>query len=194
MLKIEDLKVGGEVECVSSFHVEIKEKDRLEVTDVNERSLSFMSIKNGNKYTFNKSYMDCFKKIEKYTFDDLIDVAVQAVKDGLIACDDFKRHSISFCVAWDEDDGYELASHHDAKYFNEAIEFIKSLYKETFVIESINDAERLNNGAKTTLKNGEVIYFQNIDDGDFWFTFNGYGCDKFPFLALKGAKVEQTKV
>ncbi|MGL4675290.1 MAG: hypothetical protein ACRCXK_10550, partial [Wohlfahrtiimonas sp.] len=173
MLKIEDVKVGDELVCIdvtvfiksdrnNAVLIRLNPSDTFVVKRLEDGFLCVDEAKDDDDY--HSGYIDseefkCFKKKEQsqYTFDDLIDVAVQAVKDGLIICDDLKRFSISFSVAWNEDDGYELASHHDQKYIDDAIDFIQSLYKETFVIECEEDLKRVNPNPKITLNNGEVV-------------------------------------
>lgn len=195
MLKIEDVKVGDELVCIDrdgllnrlkdqNLFDEIIRNDGVIVVSSVDCVLGFINYCDNFRY-IHASLLKYFKNKEQsqYTFDDLIDVAVQAVKDGLIACDDFKRHSISFCVAWDEDDGYELASHHDAKYFDEAVRFIQSLYKETFVIESNGDMNRLKVGDRFSQNGSSVIIDKPLLD----LLLNT------PLFLTKGATVEQSR-
>ena len=127
-------------------------------------------------------------KESEYTFNDLIDVAVQAYKDGVIFELTIKDEGIQFKakygdVNWDVD--------MDRSSATTGIEDIKSLYTETFVIESKVDLNKLKTNAVITLKNNEKIVFSNKFEDGFFFDIDSFNSTTIPFIALKGATVTQ---
>lgn len=129
----------------------------------------------------------------KQTFDDLIDVAIQAYKDGVIKSLkllDYGVHSLSYSVNGDEN---TIFSQH--KDYSDDINSINSLYTETFVIEGFHDTKALKKGDKAVLGNGEEVIFSNRTgvNGALWFEYNDCHRAIIPFIALKGATVTQKK-
>lgn len=124
------------------------------------------------------------------TFDDLIDVAVKAYKDGKI-----DRVKITKGVSG----GGGVLINGDRQFTSsrptDGINFINSLYTETFVIKEFSDTKILKSGAKAVLGNGEEVIFSNkcgVDDA-LWFEYNDYHSTIIPFIALKGATVTQKR-
>lgn len=135
---------------------------------------------------------DYFKKKEQtqYTFNDLIDVVVQAVKDKVINGANIRLHEIGFMH---NKTHYKLMPAFDCK---EQIDFIQSLYKETFVIECEDDVNRVKKGAEITLSNGNKSIVArsivNRTNGNRMLEIKG--CHYFlQFFTLKGATVEQDR-
>lgn len=125
---------------------------------------------------------------DKSTFDDLIDVAVKAWKDGYLKVLEFERGTVEqiFTVIG----GRAYRWHEGDSDYNYAVDLINSLYTETFVIESEEDISRVKSGADIELTNGNKCTFLNQDDmwrikDDKGFSYN---CG---LLVLKGATVTQ---
>lgn len=120
------------------------------------------------------------EEIKEVGFDDLIDVAVQAYKDGVLTDMELDESGLSssqvmcFFSAHQED---------IIKSINE----IKSLYTEKFVIESQDCIERIDFiDGKITLQNGESLSDKEFEDIlDF--------SDPLLLKVLKGATVTQPK-
>lgn len=122
------------------------------------------------------------------TFEDLIDVAIKAYKDRKI-----QRLIIEDKNYTDEMKVYicdvQYSFKYDA-YIENHISFFKSLYKETFMIESQSDLSqtRLNDKkTKIVLANGELV---TDEIWDYLKDISG----EAQFLLLKGATVTQERV
>lgn len=95
-------------------------------------------------------YLKYFKiKEPEYTFNDLIDAAAQAFKDGALAKVTMMSEGLIYLTTHD----IRVKSVSD-DIPSSGIDFIKSLYTETFVIESEEDIKRVKKGAVITLANG----------------------------------------
>lgn len=131
---------------------------------------------------------------DEVTLDNLIDVAVQAVRDGKIEIHHFHKDHIEYAVigdagtdAWRSDCKDEIEDH---------IEYIKSLYTETFVIESEDDIERVKRGAKIVLSNGSEFIAElvtQLSRGRVIDSTLGYIDQTYGLFILKGATVTQKR-
>ena len=98
-------------------------------------------------------YLKYFKiKEPEYTFNDLIDAAAQAFKDGALAKVTMMSEGLIYLTTHD----IRVKSVSD-DIPSSGIDFIKSLYTETFVIESEEDIKRVKKGAVVTLANGNAF-------------------------------------
>lgn len=82
-----------------------------------------------------------------------------------------------------DDDNYNFESH---------INFIQSLYKETFVIESEEDIARIKVNAIIELANGIKLYAKEVSNS--WINAPMIGsllANSLNYISLKGATVEQ---
>ena len=137
----------------------------------------------------NDCYLKYFKIKEPiYTFNDLIDVVVQAYKDGVIPSlelgSEMGVRSVR-CLAsaildeWDD--------------YSNGVNNIKSLYTETFVIESKEDMYRIGDEYEIVLSNGEDIgSIVTISDDTPYFEYDGR-LTPVPYAVLKGATVTQKR-
>ena len=101
----------------------------------------------------NDCYLKYFKiKEPEYTFNDLIDAAAQAFKDGALAKVTMMSEGLIYLTTHD----IRVKSVSD-DIPSSGIDFIKSLYTETFVIESEEDIKRVKKGAVVTLANGNAF-------------------------------------
>ena len=142
------------------------------------------------RYIFDNDAYLCYKQEEyyelvdkaQYTFDDLIDVANDAVKNKLITQTRFSLSAIGtpllIVVYFDGREG----RYTDDNLFN-GIEFIKSLYKETFVIECNGDMYKLKIGDIFSQNGSSVVIDKPLLD----LLMNT------PLFLTKGAKVERSK-
>lgn len=83
------------------------------------------------------------------TFNDLIDVAVQAMKEGKLYFRFLSDEQVSFSTDNKEEGRINVLKRScDKKELQDAIDHINSLYTETFVIESLSDIEKIKLKAK----------------------------------------------
>lgn len=196
-LKIEDLKVGDDLECIDDNYAFKTFRNKigleLKVTRIYEQAFKL------GDYVFNSSDIKYFKKKEQsqYTFDDLIDIAYRAYRDGVFSEISIDKSSFTTigCIGWHQ---YFLRDRgvircHKGVDIVESIDltvaFIQSLYKETFVIESIEQMNKITfkQDAKITLSNGEVLHESVIC------SLSKFDND-VAFCVLKGATVEQKRL
>lgn len=125
------------------------------------------------------------------TFNDLIDVAVQAYKDKLIKRVNLNGDDLN--VNFKAEDclvGFNTSNSKEGSYqFQEYINDIKSLYKETFVIEGNEDMKALfakNESIEITALNKSVFTYDDLGD---LLAID----DKNLFKLLKGATVTQKR-
>lgn len=209
MLKIEDVKVGDELVCidrdglhnegyltsqVAKFEKYIISgvcKETLRVNLLPEdgldwRATNYLLLGQINKY---------FKKKEQsqYTFVQLQNLAHKSVIDGVLEYYHVEFYGDISLIKLAFDGKFTHYNSNDAK---SGVEFIQSLYKETFVIESIEDIRRIKNSANITLSNGNRIERAVHENKGDYVVFNDSNDDfyTFDFVVLKGAKVEQSKV
>lgn len=130
------------------------------------------------------------------TFDDLIDVAVKAVKNRVLftmSIGDNKRKGRYLNYAVSGNSSTESFYESDDDY-QSCIDFIKSLYTETFVIESEEDYNSLKSDANIRLLNGEVIKrIVNYSACTPEFSDADGRIVRLSYLTLKGATVTQQK-
>lgn len=101
-------------------------------------------------------------KEEPPTFNDLIDVAAQAVKDDKIWLQFLSNDELSFYIEGC-DSAIRYVARRNHKRISKEIDFIKSLYTETFVIESEGDILKINDGATVELSNGNSGSVLHVD-------------------------------
>lgn len=127
----------------------------------------FVSI-NGDDYRLLEKELKYFSiKRPDPTFDDLVDTAIKAARDGVAIITHLEIDSIMI-----ESINYNSLSpieiyRGDELEIKEAIDWVNSLYTETFVIESDSDIERLQDGAEITLANNERGIFSVIGELKF---------------------------
>lgn len=126
---------------------------------------------------------DNFELVE--SFDDLIDVAIQAVKDEVIVIRRFHSSLLNFEKIGETNHASDVEVTRSSRVgkIQDAIDFIKSLYTETFVIEDNEDMSELKIGDKFDQNGTEIV----IDK---------YMIDKLkhvPLFLIIGAKVTRQK-
>ena len=201
MLKIEDLKAGDEIICIDREGFLKNGDTEFQEKILKEKHLIIHEICGVNLYLADKDMagwayiceaeLKYFKKkeqLQQYTFDDLIDVAVQAKKDKLLGQVTIMHDAIHYFI-----DGQSFSN--GECNAEKGIKRIKSLYKETFVIESEEDLKRVKLNPKITLNNGEVIpfSFKSVVKDHLIFYDQPCGHNMIPFVFLKGATVEQER-
>lgn len=135
------------------------------------------------------------KESKEYGFNDVISAAVKAAIDGILAVRQLDEECLSV-ISRDGKRAFERwRGESNAKDIANFINFIKSLYTETFVIEKFSDTKRLKSGDKAVLGNGEEVIFSNRTgvDNALWFEYSDCRKTIIPFIALKGATVTQQK-
>ena len=126
-------------------------------------------------------------RIKEPTFNDLIDVAVQAKKDGVISSQ-LMIMSDSIHLF----DSSKLPISFTDKSINKGIKYIKSLYTETFVIERESDMKKIKGSAESImLVNGEDVGSNIIIHNDEPHFFFDNAVVPAVFKLLKGATVTQ---
>ncbi|NLD08911.1 MAG: hypothetical protein GX667_04885 [Xanthomonadaceae bacterium] len=171
------------------------EYDREAVAAIAKSSLVVKSILGGGAALVLEDDRYCipekdykYFKIKEPTFNDLIDVAVQAVKDGVIDIKTLCMDSIRFTPIYDTDN---VATYFDDEYAD-GFDYIKSLYTETFVIESEEDILNVKDEAEILFLNGEKgIFADSTKDGHYGFILIANVVHRIPFPLLKGATVIQ---
>ena len=131
-------------------------------------------------------------KIKGPTFNDLIDIAVQAVKDGVIDIKTLCMDSIRFTPR-DETDN--VATYFGDEYAD-GFDYIKSLYTETFVIESEENTDKIDvfKCPRFELKNGVRGTIQKcFNNKEFSVQFEDKSWGNIAFMVLKGATVTQKR-
>ena len=136
-------------------------------------------------------------KESEYTFNDLIDVAVQAYKDGYIRLMRLDNDvlDISYNIDGDGLCGFLTSKTEESGYqFGQYIRDINSLYTETFVIESEEDVLNVKDEAEILFLNGEkAIFADSTRDGHYGFVLISNVIHKIPLPLLKGATVTQKR-
>lgn len=135
----------------------------------------------------------------KSSFDDLIGIAVKAVKDGVIAAIEFHNDLLVIFVGKSAyihaTPSFTASKSTNVSYISEVISKIDSLYVESFEIESEEDIGRIIGGAKITLSNGNEV---TADSGVKVGGTHKVWLDKYSkpvgLFFLKGATVTQKKV
>jgi len=132
------------------------------------------------------------------TLHRVIDVALGAVKDGVAVITHLKADEIVIeSIDYDSKSPFEVFKDDPLEKFQDAIEWIGSLYTETFVIENERDIKRIKKLAKITLENGIIITADTdcLYYGDIAHIKSTYGPMSYilNFAALKGATVAQKR-
>lgn len=166
-----------------SYNEDVLRSGGLEVSSVNESG--GVVLKNG--LTITKSELRFFEIKEcGITFDELVDIAVQAWKDGIVEeliLNDFMS------IATIED-RYDFAKGQTFGV-SDTINKIKSLYNESFTIECEDDLRRLKEGARVCLSNKEEVTFIHKYKDALFFSDESLNALSLPLIALKGATVTQ---
>lgn len=133
---------------------------------------------------------------QKLNFHDLIDAAMQAYKDGFLTSVELNNLGINATVK-PGTSTIEAFFNSKNSNFTKRIQFLKSFYKETFIIKSESDIKRINttsaeieylNGFKFKVKAksncGKAIVYQH----------KHHGLIKICINELRGATVTQKKM
>ena len=133
---------------------------------------------------------------QKLNFHDLIDAAMQAYKDGFLTSVELNNLGINATVK-PGTSTIEAFFNSKNSNFTQRIQFLKSFYKETFIIKSESDIKRIDttsaeieylNGFKFKVKAksscGKAIVYQH----------KHHGLIKICINELRGATVTQKKI
>lgn len=136
-------------------------------------------------------------KEPEYAFNDLIDAAVQAYKDGYIRLMRLDNDvlDISYNIDGDGLCGFLTSKTEESGYqFDQYIRDINSLYTETFVIESEEDVLNVKDEAEILFLNGvKAIFADSTRNGHYGFVLISNVIHKLPLALLKGATVTQKR-
>ncbi|WP_077929246.1 hypothetical protein [Wohlfahrtiimonas populi] len=204
MLKIEDVKAGDKLECIDrdGYVNQDNGYGRIRKQILKGPIVVFEITKNGVSLTRSGlqiplDSLKYFKKKEQsqqYTFDDLIDVATKAFKDRAIFSVGITICAVSIKLHDKSEEVFTIAD------IDEGIEFIQSLYKETFVIECEEDIKRIKVDSTITLANGNIIkvkelcrYGVEYSNLSIVYRDENYHVIIHTILELKGATVEQER-
>lgn len=172
----------------NSYNDEILRLGELGVSLVTESG--GVVLKNG--LTITKAELRFFEIKEKeLTLDDLIDVIAKALKDGVeFGSVEFIRNGLLFDRFHDD-----VILPSDKYGIEKAIEWIESLYTETFVFESKEDWDRIARlpVESIVLANGEDIISDVWIDEEDALRWRGIG-QLVKFKVMKGATVTQRRV
>ena len=127
---------------------------------------------------------------DKPTFDDLIDVAVKAQKYGLI----HKVEIVGRRSLYLSEKPTSKALHYCLTSIDDGINYINSLYTETFAIESEEDIEKVKRGASISLANGsefKASFVTQLSRGWVIDSILGNLNQTYCIFILKGATVTQ---
>lgn len=126
------------------------------------------------------------------TFDDLIDSAVKAQKYGLI----HKVEMIGRRSLYLSEKPTSKALHYCLTSIEDGINFINSLYTETFIIEGEEDISRVRRGAEIVLANGSAFaatFVTQLSRGWVVDSVLGNLNQTYCLFLLKGATVTQKR-
>lgn len=151
----------------------------------------------GSKIAINSKDLKYFSiKRHTPTFNDLVDVATQALKDGLLSkLEIIEGNSIGGTVK----KGLSNVLHFHTEIATDIqsrIDFIKPLYTETFTIEHASDIVKIKLGDLITLENGNEVWAEsNCLNHNVNFIQATYGGNNFnlSYLSLKGATVTKKR-
>lgn len=153
-----------------------------------------------NSFFIYEGELEHFKiKETEYTFNDLIDVAVQAYKDGYIRLMRLDNDvlDISYNIDGDGLCGFLTSKTEESGYqFGQYIRDINSLYTETFVIESEENTNKIDvfKCPRFELKNGVRGTIQKcFNNKEFSVQFEDKSWGNIGFMVLKGATVTQKR-
>ena len=130
------------------------------------------------------------RDMKEPTFNDLIDAAAQAFKDGALAKVTMMSEGLIYLTTHD----IRVKSVSD-DIPSSGIDFIKSLYTETFVIESEENTDKIDvfKCPRFELKNGVRGTIQKcFNNKEFSVQFEDKSWGNIGFMVLKGATVTQS--
>ncbi len=184
MLKIEDVKVGDKLECINDNNKDFNVGDIYKVNHIDKNGIML----SGFHGYWLVGVLQYFKKKEQsqYTFDDLIDVAKKAVRDGVLQSFTFGRDlkDLDLISVVSIDNRKHIFNYQSTK---SGIKHIQSLYKETFVIETVADALRVDyQRSVVLLQSGEKLVLKDHK------SLNSMPASLF-YRIFKGATVEQER-
>lgn len=169
---------------------EILSQKQLKVshTDINDTVYLSGELVGGSCNCINSNELKYFRiKINEPSFNDLIDVAVQALKDGILMELEIREDRfISGAIKEGLSPTHHFSTGSQSGGIAERIQFIKNLYAESFTIEVEDDIIRINEDAKTVMMNGHEFYgnkFEEFASSDI----------KTLFSLLKGSVVTQRR-
>ena len=130
------------------------------------------------------------------TFDDLVDVVVQAAKDGLLEINMLNSEFITASIPGDHDSTFVTGWRTKPEAFESSINKVESLYTETFTIKREEDISKVRGGAEIVLTNGSrgIAESQHCHLGEsFLHIVSGDYSTYLYLFSLKGATVTQKK-
>ena len=127
----------------------------------------------------------------------VIDVALDAVKNGVAVVTHLKTDEIVIeSVDYNDESPMEVFKDDSLEKFQDAIEWIGSLYTETFVINDVSDVLNCKRGARLVFSNGvDSEFLESYFGGlraEILFLDSGKCCN-VPIELLKGATVTQKR-
>lgn len=131
------------------------------------------------------------------TFDDLVDVVVQAAKDGLLEINMLNSEFITASIPGDHDSAFVTGWRTKPEVFESSINKVESLYTEKFVIDDIESLQKVKIGASGVLANGSKFkvhaHGQYSGKGKLYIEFESETTNHASLEVLKGATVTQKK-
>lgn len=160
-------------------------------------NMTYHAIENEIKDLEMKEELEVKEEVDTSDFDEVVNSAFKALKDGVVMEIGLNdgilmiqngQASVRKCISKSD-----VAQNGACKY----LEYIDSLYTETFVIESEEDEMKIRQPVKSIiLANGEEIINEDrlslLQDG-LCLKAGAAGNIKIPFTLLKGATVTQQK-
>lgn len=138
-----------------------------------------------NEYKSNGGVVGRYE-IEQSTFDDVKDLVYKAFKDKVVTDLAMSDSKISF-----KDLDWVQHEIHDNGNPEHVIKYVKSLYKDKFLIESEEDYHRIKGCASAILLNGEVL--SRLPCGRSEYKDRNGRVVKLSFCVLKGATIVQER-
>lgn len=189
MLNIEDVKVGDELVCIDRDGFNDSHRHNSTLTEFKVCKVGDLGVCiNDGDWIIEIEELKHFKKKEQsqYAFDDLIDVAKKAVRDGVLQSFTFGRDlkDLDLISVVSIDNRKHIFNYQSTK---SGIKHIQSLYKETFVIETVADALRVDyQRSVVLLQSGEKLVLKDHK------SLNSMPASLF-YRIFKGATVEQER-
>lgn len=104
-----------------------------------------------------------FFKIKEQNFDDLVDKAIKAVRDYVAIITHLELDNITIeSINYDLLSPIEIYRKDEFEKIQKAINWVDSLYTETFVIECEEDIKKIRDGAEIVLANNERGTFNTV--------------------------------
>lgn len=195
--------------CMAEFNSLVDEASDAGVTMedgffIDEEELKFFRIVEA-KPTITASYthtgvtsgIETTASESKPTFDDLIDVAVQAVKDEVVAITILESDYIEMNNVDGDLSVRSFYASEGVEIVKSALDWINSLYTETFVIDDYKDIKRIKKEADINLANELKVkaYDEPFRHDEGWKVrcANGQQSGILDIFALKGATVTQKR-